>query len=174
MLTRYRNPTTNTLPVSLFLFISGAIDVTATMMMYTYTPETRLPTPGQRGHSPQRHTAVGAAAPTTTDTENTVPQRANPTQTVHAHSRKRAQAQGQRLGTWTLVRPIMKLNHANGFPLVGTRALILRMQSTHLMIFFSFGYLSYHTTHTTRAERRAEKQCQRRGASSGQKTKRGI
>jgi len=37
-----------------------------------------------------------------------------------------------------------------------------------------FVYLSYHTTHTTTAERRAENQCQRRGASSGQKTKRGI
>jgi len=35
-------------------------------------------------------------------------------------------------------------------------------------------YLSYHTTHTTKAERRAETQRQRRGASSGQKTKRGI
>jgi len=34
--------------------------------------------------------------------------------------------------------------------------------------------LSCHTTHTTTAERRAEKQCRRRGASSGQKTKRGI
>ena len=32
----------------------------------------------------------------------------------------------------------------------------------------------YHTTHITTAERRAEKQCRRRGASSGQKTKRGI
>ena len=35
-------------------------------------------------------------------------------------------------------------------------------------------YLSYHTTHTTKAERRAEKQRQRRSASSGQSTKRGI
>jgi len=35
-------------------------------------------------------------------------------------------------------------------------------------------YLSYHTTHTTTAERRVEKQCRRRGASSGQKTKREI
>jgi len=33
-------------------------------------------------------------------------------------------------------------------------------------------YLSYHAT--TTSERRAGKQCQRRGASSGQKTKRGI
>jgi len=33
---------------------------------------------------------------------------------------------------------------------------------------------SYHTTHTTKAERRAEKQRQRRGASSGQKTRRGL
>ena len=45
----------------------------------SYTPERRLPTPGQRGHSPQRHTAAGTAAPTATDTGNTVPQRANPT-----------------------------------------------------------------------------------------------
>jgi len=29
------------------------------------TPERHLPTPGQRGHSPQRHTAAGSAAPTT-------------------------------------------------------------------------------------------------------------
>jgi len=43
-----------------------------------YTPERHLPTPGQRGHSPQRHTAAGTAAPTTTDTGNTVQQRANP------------------------------------------------------------------------------------------------
>jgi len=35
-------------------------------------------------------------------------------------------------------------------------------------------HLSYHTTHTTTAERRAEEQCRRRGASSGHKTKRGI
>jgi len=35
-------------------------------------------------------------------------------------------------------------------------------------------YLSYHTTHTTKAERRAEKQRQRRSAGSGHKTKRGI
>ena len=55
--------------------------------------------------SPQRHTAAGTAAPTTADTGNTVPQRATPTQTVYAHPRRRAQAQGQRLGTWTLVRP---------------------------------------------------------------------
>ena len=55
--------------------------------------------------SPQRHTAAGTAAPTTADTENTVPQRANPTQTAYAHPRRRAQAQGQRLGTWTLLRP---------------------------------------------------------------------
>jgi len=55
--------------------------------------------------SPQRHTAAGTAAPTTADTGNTVPQRANPTQTAYAHPRRRAQAQGQRLGTWTLVRP---------------------------------------------------------------------
>jgi len=42
------------------------------------------------------------------------------------------------------------------------------------MRFLGGVYLSYHTTHTTKAERRAEKQRQRRGASSGQKTKRGI
>jgi len=35
-------------------------------------------------------------------------------------------------------------------------------------------YLSWRTTRTTIAERRAEQQCRRRGASSGQKTKRGI
>jgi len=47
----------------------------------TYTPERHLLTPGQRRHSPQRHTAAGTAAPTTTDTGNTtVPQRADPTQ----------------------------------------------------------------------------------------------
>jgi len=65
-----------------------------------YTPERHLPTPGQRGYSPQLHTAAGTAARTTMDTENTVPQRGNPAQTAYAHSRNRAQAQSQRLGTW--------------------------------------------------------------------------
>jgi len=37
-----------------------------------------------------------------------------------------------------------------------------------------FVHPSYHTTHTTPAEGRAEKQCRRRGASSGQKTRRSI
>jgi len=75
-----------------------------------FTPERHLPTPGQRRHSPgggvspkinrkkeisdiyiyiyigltrRRHTAAGTDAPTTTDTGNTVPQRANPTQTAY-------------------------------------------------------------------------------------------
>jgi len=39
-----------------------------------YTPEKHLPTPGQRGHTPQRYTAAGIAAPATTDTGNIVPQ----------------------------------------------------------------------------------------------------
>jgi len=40
---------------------------------------------------------------------------------------------------------------------------------------FSFCvHISYHTTHTTKAERRAEKQRKHRGASGGQKTRRGI
>jgi len=39
---------------------------------------------------------------------------------------------------------------------------------------FFFGNPSYHTTCTTKAERRAEKHRQRRGASSGQNTKSGI
>jgi len=45
-----------------------------------YTSEIHLPTRGQRGDSPQRHTAAGTAAPTTTDTKNTVAQRVNPAQ----------------------------------------------------------------------------------------------
>jgi len=56
-----------------------------------YTPERHLPTPGQREHSPQRHTAAGTAAHTTTDTGNRVSQRVNTTQTAYAHFRKRAQ-----------------------------------------------------------------------------------
>ena len=40
--------------------------------------------------------------------------------------------------------------------------------------FVLFVDLLYHTTHTTKAERRAEKQRQRRGDNGGQKTKRGI
>jgi len=58
-----------------------------------FIPERHLPTtPGQREHSSQRHTAAGTAAPTTTDKDNTVPQRANPTQTAYARPRTRAQA----------------------------------------------------------------------------------
>ena len=36
-------------------------------------PPRDLPTPGQHGHSPQRHSAAGTAAPTTADMKNTVP-----------------------------------------------------------------------------------------------------
>ena len=36
------------------------------------TPERHLPIKGQRGNSPQRHTAAGITAPTTIDTGNTV------------------------------------------------------------------------------------------------------
>jgi len=43
----------------------------------TYPPERHLRISGQCGHSPQRHTAAGTAAPSTTDTGNAVPQRAN-------------------------------------------------------------------------------------------------
>jgi len=56
----------------------------------TFTPERHFPPSGQRGHSPQRHTA----APTTTGTGNTVRQRADPTQTAYAHPTRGAQAQG--------------------------------------------------------------------------------
>jgi len=65
-------------------------------MMTCSPPKRHFPTPGQRRHNPPRHTAAGTAAPTTADTVNTVPQRANPTQTAYAHPRRRAQAQGQR------------------------------------------------------------------------------
>jgi len=52
-----------------------------------------------------------------------------------------------------------------------------RYGSLHLFpssLSLSLSHISYHTTHTTKAERRAEKHRQRRGASIGQKTKRGI
>jgi len=65
--------------------------------------------------SSQRRTATGTAAPTTADTGNTVPQRANPTQTAYAYAHPRRRAGGPRprvkrlleqaRGTWTLVRP---------------------------------------------------------------------
>jgi len=78
------------------------------------------------------------------------------------------------------------------FPLQTARQLLLDITSLGLPIstenvdtitpqfpnvffcFFVFVSLSYHTTHITTAGRRAEKRCRRRGASSGQKTKRGI
>ena len=44
----------------------------------------------------------------------------------------------------------------------------------NVLFVFVFLCISYHTTHTTTAERGAEKQCRRRGANSGQKTKRSI
>jgi len=43
-------------------------------MMMISIPPRDLPTPRQRERNPQRHTAAGIAAPTTTDTGNTVPQ----------------------------------------------------------------------------------------------------
>ena len=57
--------------------LSGRVFVCVTCSNM-FTPERHLPTPGQRGHSPQRHTAAGTAAHPTTVTVNTVPQRANP------------------------------------------------------------------------------------------------
>ena len=65
--------------------------------MMMFTPERQPPHIRTARASPQRHTAAGTAAPTTADTGNTVPQRANPTQTAYAHPRRRAQAQGQAL-----------------------------------------------------------------------------
>jgi len=53
------------------------------------TPERHVPRPGQRGHNPQRRTAAGTAFPTTTK-GNTAPQRAKPTQTAYAHSKRGA------------------------------------------------------------------------------------
>ena len=50
------------------------------------------------------------------------------------------------------------------------RVNVCRGESLRRLEFF----FSCHTTHTTTAERRIEKQCRRRGASSGQKTRRGI
>jgi len=52
----------------------------------------------------------------------------------------------------------------------GNRPHVYFFLFTHAFFFIS----PYHSTHTTPAERRAEKQCRRRGASSGQKTKRDI
>jgi len=57
-----------------------------------FTPVKHLPTLGQRGHSPQRHTAADTAAPTTTENGKTVPQRANHTRTAYT------QAQAQKGG----------------------------------------------------------------------------
>ena len=51
------------------------------MIMIVYPRETPPHIRTARA-SPQRHTAAGTAAPTTADTGNTVPQRANPTQSV--------------------------------------------------------------------------------------------
>ena len=94
---------------SRFCHISTAgFDNMYVYIVYTYddlfTPERQFPTLGRRGHSPKWHTAAGTAACTTTDTGNTVPQRANPTQTAYAHP-NRGQGRGLRLGTWMLVCP---------------------------------------------------------------------
>jgi len=69
----------------------------------TVTPERNLLPPEQRGYSPQRPTAAGTAAHINADTGNTVPQRANPTQTAYAHPRRRAQALhiGQCISSYT-------------------------------------------------------------------------
>jgi len=53
-----------------------ALPLTQLRGSFSDTPERHLPTPGQRVHSPQRHTAAGTAAFTTTDMGNAVPQRA--------------------------------------------------------------------------------------------------
>jgi len=53
-----------------------------------YTPERHLPDTRTARAQPQWHTAAGTAALTTIDTGNTVPQRANPTQTAYARPKK--------------------------------------------------------------------------------------
>jgi len=55
--------------------------------------------------------------------------------------------------------------HASGGPLIEAVCAAVR---------FFFIYISCHTTHTTTAERRAEKQCRYRGASNAQMTRRSI
>jgi len=57
-----------------------------------FTPERHPPHQHQDSagtwHIPQQNTAAGTAAPTTTDTGNTAPQRVNPTQTAYARPKK--------------------------------------------------------------------------------------
>ena len=56
----------------------------------------------------------------------------------------------------------------------GTHSLMVVPISVCVCVRVCVFYLSCHSTHTTTAERRAEKQCRHRGANSDQKTKRGI
>ena len=61
-----------TAPIAVALEAALPISVYVCVYDDMFTSERHLPSPGQRGHSPQRHTAAGTAAPTTTDTGNTV------------------------------------------------------------------------------------------------------
>ena len=68
--------------------------------LYCHTPSPMIddciPPRDTSPHQDSTGTAPsGTAAHNTADTGNTVPQRANPTQTAYAHPRRRTQAQGQ-------------------------------------------------------------------------------
>jgi len=94
------------------------------MMMICLPPRDTSPRRTVRAQSPQRHTAAGTAAPTARDMGNTVPLRANPTQTAYAHPQRGGQARCERLGTWTLVRPQKELMRVL-YPMVPPRNLRL-------------------------------------------------
>ena len=64
------------------VWVANAMHRAAELLGATQWPPSGIPTPGQRGYSPQRHTAAGTAVPATADTGNIVPQRNDPTQTA--------------------------------------------------------------------------------------------
>ena len=56
------------MPVCVYKCLCVCVCLCVCMVMMMSTFERHLPTPEQRGHSLQRHTAAGTAAPTTIDT----------------------------------------------------------------------------------------------------------
>jgi len=85
-------------PLASFNFRTTTLQHAVQIDDNNFTPNRHLLPPGQRRHSPQRHTAPGTAAPTTTDRGETLPQRANPNQTGYTHPQSGGQVRGQGLG----------------------------------------------------------------------------
>jgi len=97
--------------VYVYIFIIYTTQYTITMiMMISLPPRDTSPHQDSAGIALSGTPPPAQPPPPPQTRGHTVPQRANPTQTAYAHFRKRAQAQGQHLGTLTIVLRLLRLS----------------------------------------------------------------